>query len=177
MLPFQNLGPSRNRPSLWICACGRDCCTHCAQCQSLVVRPSSALMNMSTTQMDPLAIGHKLLVEWVLAGNFIRSEAGFDLNWQLLNVPGESVRAGGSISVSSFDLIAVQTEICNEVFASLQGLGQLRRERIGTSFASSRWQKIYRKNISRRAPCCRRSCRERAAAPTSTTRETCLKAW
>jgi serine/threonine-protein kinase len=75
--------------------------------------------------MDPLAIGHKLLVEWVLTGNFIRSEAGFDLNWQLLNVPGESVRAGGSISVPSFDLIAVQTEICDEVFASLQGLGQL----------------------------------------------------
>jgi eukaryotic-like serine/threonine-protein kinase len=40
-------------------------------------------------------------------------------------VPGESVRAGGAISVPSFDLIAVQTEICNEVFASLQGLGQL----------------------------------------------------
>jgi len=74
-----------------------------------------------------LAIGHKLMVEWVLTGSFMRSEAGFDLNWQLLNVPGESVRAGGAISVPSFDLIAVQTEICNEVFASLQGVGQLHR--------------------------------------------------
>jgi eukaryotic-like serine/threonine-protein kinase len=70
-------------------------------------------------------VGKKLLVQWVLAGNFMRSEKGFDLNWQLLDVPGQSVRAGGTISVPSFDLIAVQTEICNEVFATLQGLGKL----------------------------------------------------
>jgi eukaryotic-like serine/threonine-protein kinase len=63
----------------------------------------------------------------VLAGNFIRSEKGFDLNWQLLDVPGQSVRAGGTISVPSFDLVAVQTEICNEVFATLQGLGRLQQ--------------------------------------------------
>jgi eukaryotic-like serine/threonine-protein kinase len=37
------------------------------------------------------------------------------------------VRAGGTISVPSFDLIAVQTEICNEVFATLQGLGKLQQ--------------------------------------------------
>jgi serine/threonine-protein kinase len=43
-------------------------------------------------------------------------------------VPGQSIRAGGAINVPSFDLIAVQTEICNEVFASLQGLGQLNQQ-------------------------------------------------
>ena len=74
--------------------------------------------------MDPLALGQKLLVRWVLAGNFLRSEKGFDLNWQLLDVAAQSVRAGGTISVPSFDLIAVQTEICNEVFATLQGMGR-----------------------------------------------------
>ena len=42
-------------------------------------------------------------------------------------MPGQSVRAGGTISVPSFDLIAVQTEICNEVFATLQGLGKLQQ--------------------------------------------------
>ena len=41
---------------------------------------------------------------------------------------GESIRAGGAISVPSFDLMAVQTEICNEVFASLQGMGQLNQQ-------------------------------------------------
>jgi serine/threonine-protein kinase len=124
VLPFQNLGTSETAP-LYGFALADAVAARIARMSSLVVRPSSALMNMSTAQMDPLAIGHKLLVEWVLTGNFMRSEEGFDLNWQLLNVPGESVRAGGSISVPSFDLIAVQTEICNEVFASLQGLGQL----------------------------------------------------
>ena len=74
--------------------------------------------------MDPLALGQRLLVRYVLAGNFLRSEDGFDLNWQLLDVAGQSVRTGGAISVASFDLIAVQTEISNEVFATLQGMGQ-----------------------------------------------------
>jgi tetratricopeptide (TPR) repeat protein len=78
-------------------------------------------------QMDPLSVGKKLLVQWVLAGNFMRSEKGFDLNWQLLDVSGQSVRSGGTISVPSFDLIAVQTEICNEVFATLQGSGELQQ--------------------------------------------------
>ena len=65
--------------------------------------------------------GKKLLVSFVLAGNFLRSEEGFDLNWQLLDVASQSVRSGGAIRVASLDLIAVQTEISNEVFAALQG--------------------------------------------------------
>jgi serine/threonine-protein kinase len=84
-------------------------------------------MHLPVAQMDPLEIGQKLIVDWVLTGNFIRSDQGFDLNWQLLEVERQSVRGGGSISVPSFDLIAVQTEICNEVFASLQGIGQLQQ--------------------------------------------------
>ena len=96
-----------------------------ARMPSLVVRPSSALVSVPTQQLDPLAIGRKLLVHFVLAGNFLRSEQGFDLNWQLLDVGAQSVRAGGSINVASFDLVAVQAEICNEVFATLQGLGGL----------------------------------------------------
>ena len=76
-------------------------------------------------QMDPLAIGQKLLVQYVLTGNFLRSEKGFDLNWQLLDVPGQSVRAGGAISVPSFDLIAVQTEICERGFRDAAGNGAI----------------------------------------------------
>ncbi len=96
-----------------------------ARMPSLVVRPSSSLMAVASQQLDPLAIGRKLLVQFVLAGNFVRSEKGFDLNWQLLDVEGQSVRTGGSINVASFDLVAVQTEICNEVFSTLQGFGTL----------------------------------------------------
>ncbi|HEX3471141.1 MAG TPA: protein kinase [Silvibacterium sp.] len=127
VLPFQNFGPSEVAP-LYGFALADAIAARLARMSSLVVRPSSALMHLPIVQMDPLAIGHKLLVEWVLTGNFIRSEKGFDLNWQLLNVPGENIRAGGAISVPSFDLIAVQSEICNEVFASLQGLGQLKQD-------------------------------------------------
>jgi serine/threonine-protein kinase len=93
-----------------------------ARIPSLVIRPSSTLVPLMKTQMDPLALGQKLLVSFVLAGSFLRSEEGFDLNWQLLDVVSQSVRSGGSIRVASLDLVAVQTEISNEVFASLHGL-------------------------------------------------------
>ena len=100
--------------------------TRLARMPSLVVRPSSALMQLplSVQQMDPLALGQRLLARYVLAGSFLRSDEGFDLNWQLLDVAGQSVRTGGAIRVATFDLIAVQTEISNEVFATLQGMGQ-----------------------------------------------------
>src|SRR5271167_1149051 len=123
VLPFQNLGAADIAP-LYGFALADAIGARLARMSSLVVRPASALMSVPIAQMDPLAIGHKLLVQFVLAGSFFRSQQGFDLNWQLLDVPGESVKGGGSISVPSFDLIAVQNEICNEVFASLQGLGQ-----------------------------------------------------
>src|SRR5581483_9500046 len=60
--------------------------------------------------------------------SFLRSDLGFDLNWQLLDVASQSVRSGGAIQVASLDLIAVQTEISNEVFASLHGFGSGRIE-------------------------------------------------
>jgi len=123
VLPFQNLGATDVAP-LYGFALADAIGARLARMSSLVVRPASALMSVPIAQMDPLAIGHKLLVQFVLAGSFFRSEQGFDLNWQLLDVPGESVKAGGAISVPSFDLVAVQNEICTEVFSSLQGLGQ-----------------------------------------------------
>jgi serine/threonine-protein kinase len=124
VLPFQNLGVTDVAP-LYGFALADAIAARIARMSSLVVRPSSALMYLPIAQMDPLEIGQKLLVHWVLTGNFLRSDKGFDLNWQLLEVGSQSVRGGGGISVPSFDLIAVQTEICNEVFASLQGVGQL----------------------------------------------------
>jgi serine/threonine-protein kinase len=131
VLPFVNLGnqgaaePGEAAP-LYGYALADAIGARLARMPSLVVRPSSTLMAVSTQQLDPLSVGKKLLVQYVLAGNFMRSEKGFDLNWQLLDVPGQSVRAGGSINVDSFDLISVQSEICNEVFSTLQGFGDLK---------------------------------------------------
>lgn len=124
VLPFKNFGTSEVT-ALYGFALADAIAARISRMSSLVVRPTSALMRLPLAQLDPLEVGQKLLVRWVLTGNFIRSEKGFDLNWQLLDVSAQSVSGGGSISVPSFDLVAVQTEICNEVFASLQGIGQL----------------------------------------------------
>ncbi|MBB5315648.1 serine/threonine-protein kinase [Tunturibacter empetritectus] len=124
VLPFVNFGPADVAP-LYGYALADAIATRLTRMSSLVVRPSSSFMNIPTQQLDPLSIGKKLLVNYVLAGNFLRSDKGFDLNWQLLDVPNQSVRAGGSINVASFDLVSVQSEICNEVFSTLQGFGDL----------------------------------------------------
>jgi serine/threonine protein kinase/Tfp pilus assembly protein PilF len=120
VLPFANLA-AHNATHFYGYALADALAARLAKVPSLVVRPSSTLMNIPTSQLDPLAIGRKLMVDFVLAGSFLRSDSGFDLSWQLLDVSGQSVRTGGSISVGSFDLIAVQTEICDEVFAELHG--------------------------------------------------------
>ncbi|MEO8869589.1 MAG: tetratricopeptide repeat protein, partial [Granulicella sp.] len=122
---FGNSGSSADPTPLYGYALADAIATRLARMPTLVVRPSSSLMAVPTQQLDPLSIGKKLMVQFVLAGNFLRLEKGFDLNWQLLDVPSQSVRAGGSINVASFDLISVQAEICNEVFSTLQGVGGL----------------------------------------------------
>jgi serine/threonine-protein kinase len=125
VLPFNNLGTTEVAP-LYGFALADAIAARVARIPSLVVRPSSSLMSLpaaQVVQMDPLDLGKRLLVSYVLAGNFLRAEQGFDLNWQLLDVATQSVRSGGTISVASFDLIAVQNEISNEVFAVLQGVG------------------------------------------------------
>jgi serine/threonine protein kinase/Flp pilus assembly protein TadD len=126
VLPFANLGASEVAP-LYGYALADAIAARLARIPTLIVRPSSTLMMLPISQMDPLQVGQRLLVSFVLAGSFVRSEQGpehgFDLNWQLLDVASQSVRSGGAIRVASLDLIAVQTEISNEVFASLHGLG------------------------------------------------------
>jgi tetratricopeptide (TPR) repeat protein/TolB-like protein/predicted Ser/Thr protein kinase len=121
VLPFVNLGATEVAP-LYGYALADAMAARLARIPALVVRPSSTLMAVPIAQMDPLQIGQRLLVSFVLAGSFLRSEQGFDLNWQLLDVASQSVRSGGAIRVASLDLIAVQTEISNEVFAALHGL-------------------------------------------------------
>jgi eukaryotic-like serine/threonine-protein kinase len=122
VLPFANLGAKEVAP-LYGYALADAIAARLARISALVVRPSSALMSLPIAQMDPLSVGQRLLVSFVLAGNFFRSENGFDLNWQLLDIGSQSVRSGGAIRVASLDLIAVQSEISNEVFAALHGLG------------------------------------------------------
>ena len=126
VLPFVNLGATEAAP-LYGFALADAIAARLARIPELVVRPPSALMALPIAQMDPLAVGSKLMVSYVLAGSFLRSDTGFDLNWQLLDVGQQKVRSGGSIRVASLDLIAVQSEISDEVFATLRGLGAAER--------------------------------------------------
>lgn len=125
VLPFVNMGPADQAP-LYGHALADAISARLARMQSLVVRPTSALMNVPARQLDPLSIGRKLVVQYVVTGSFLRSEKGFDLNWQMLDVPAQAVLAGGSINVESLDLIAVQNEIGTEIFGALRGSGTAR---------------------------------------------------
>ncbi len=153
VLPFINYGPADVAP-LYGYALADAIAARLARMPSLVVRPSSSLMTVATQQLDPLSIGKKLLVNFVLAGNFLRSDKGFDLNWQLLDVSSQSVRAGGSINVASFDLVSVQTEICNEVFSTLQGFGDLQglhENHRGTALSPSLTEDLSEEYLQARA--------------------------
>jgi serine/threonine-protein kinase len=135
VLPFTNLGATEVAP-LYGFALADAIAARLARIPALVVRPSSTLMTLPIAQMDPLSVGKRLLVSFVLAGSFLRSENGFDLNWQLLDVAAQSVRSGGAIRVASLDLIAVQSEISNEVFAALHGLSATDRIEAGQADAT-----------------------------------------
>ena len=137
VLPFHNLGTESVAP-LYGFALADAIAARLARLPSLVVRPSSSLMSLDLTHYDPLAVGQKLLVSHVLAGNFIRSDKGFDLNWQMLDVASQSVRSGGSIHVDSFDLIAVQNELSGEVFAALQAIGGMEQRSVSTETPAQR---------------------------------------
>jgi serine/threonine-protein kinase len=121
VLPFTNFGAKEVAP-LYGFALADALAARLARIPTLVVRPSSTLMAVPLAQMDPLSVGQRLLVSYVLTGNYLRSEHGFDLNWQLIDIGSQRVRSGGAIRVASLDLIAVQTEISNEVYAALHGL-------------------------------------------------------
>jgi serine/threonine-protein kinase len=124
--PFENLGGTEVAPFFGL-ALADAIAARLARIPSLVVRPSSTVKALGSAHpqapIDPLAAGQKLLVSFVLAGSFARSDTGFDLNWQLLDVTAQRVLSGGSMRVATLDLIAVQAEMANEVFAALHGLG------------------------------------------------------
>ena len=89
VLPFTNLGAKEVAP-LYGFALADAIAARLARIPALVVRPSSTLMSLPMAQMDPLSVGQRLLVSYVLTGSFLRSEQGFDLNWQLLDVESQT---------------------------------------------------------------------------------------
>jgi hypothetical protein len=140
VLPFTNLGATEVAP-LYGFALADAIAARLARIPALVVRPSSTLMPLPIAQMDPLSVGRSCWSrlcwrEIFCARRGLRSELA------TAGCGSQSVRSGGAIRVASLDLIAVQTEISNEVFAALHGLGAatrlMRRERTRGNGASGR---------------------------------------
>jgi serine/threonine protein kinase/tetratricopeptide (TPR) repeat protein len=127
VLPFTSLSTEDDAPFYGV-ALADTIATRLARLPALVVRPSSTLA-ASRLPADPLEAGRHLLVSHVLRGSFVRSGEGFTLNWQLLEVEAGAVRTGGTISVPTLDLVAIQNEISDQVFASLRGTGHLESTR------------------------------------------------
>ena len=124
VLPFTSLGERDDVPFYGL-ALAEAVASRLTSIPSLVVRPSSSSIATAAARPDPADVGRRLLVSHVLSGNYLRRPDGFDLVWQLLDVRTNAVRTGGTISVKSFDLVAIQNEICDEVYASLRGTGHL----------------------------------------------------
>ena len=124
VLPFTDLAKDDGAPFYGF-ALADAIGTRLARLPSLVVRPPSALSAAMDLPADPLEAGKKFHVTYVLRGSFLRSKSGFDLNWQLVDVSSTTVRSGGTIAVPSLDLVTIQNEICDQVYASLLGSGHL----------------------------------------------------
>ena len=76
----------RSGAALWLCAGRRDCRAAGAHSGAGGAAFEHADVAARSRRWIRLSVGQKLLVSFVLAGNFLRSEKGFDLNWQLLDV-------------------------------------------------------------------------------------------
>jgi serine/threonine-protein kinase len=87
----------------------------------LVVRAPTSLLAGGRQLDDPVAIGRDLAVEHVLTGSFSRRGSRFEVEWQLIEVETSVVATGGAVSLDSLDLVAIQTEIGDGVFARIGG--------------------------------------------------------
>ncbi len=87
---------------------------------NILVRPSGSTLAAPVARDATLA-ARKLGVSHILTGNYMHSNDVFSLNWQLVDGVSRSIHTGGSISVRSLDLVAIQSQICDEVYAALRG--------------------------------------------------------
>lgn len=99
--------------------------TRLSQNASVVIRPPSTFLSLQDQSIDEIEAGKKLRTEYVLTGSFFSADKGINLTWQLLEVSSQTIHTGDTISVPSFDLVKVQTQITDDVFETLFNLGKL----------------------------------------------------
>src|SRR5699024_9363522 len=133
VLPFKQIeGNDRNR--YFGLALADAVATRLSQNASVAIRPPSTFLSLSDHAIGEIEAGQKLQTEYVLTGSFFSAEEGFSLNWQLVEIDSQTIRAGSSIAVPSLDLVKVQSEITDEIFKTLSNLGKLDHKRKETSF-------------------------------------------
>jgi len=119
VLPFRNASPEE--PSAFYGLALADAiAARLARLPSVVVRTQGS---STAPPEDLVRAGREMRVSHVLGGTYLRGGEGFSLSWQLLDVETRTLEKGGSIAVESLDLVAVQNEIAEQVFASLRGGG------------------------------------------------------
>lgn len=91
----------------------------------LDVRPSGSLLARTQMLDDPMEAARALQVSHVISGSLSATGRGLLVVWQLAETLTRTVLTGGSIEMESFDLIALQRRVAEEVFASLRGTGEL----------------------------------------------------
>lgn len=132
VLPFKQVeGNDRNR--YFGLAMADAIATRLSQNASVAIRPPGTFLSLSDQSIDEIEAGHKLQTEYVLTGSFFTAEEGFTLNWQLVEIATKTIQAGNTISVPSFDLVKVQSEITDEIFETLFNLGKLEGRQKKTS--------------------------------------------
>ncbi len=128
VLPFQNLGTD-DQPRYYGLALADMVATRLAGMSSVIVRPPSAFLSLAGTTTDAIDAARQLKARYGLSGSFVRSDAGFTINWQLSNVADKAVLSGGTVSVPSLDLVRIQGEILDEVVAALHNIGIVQQKR------------------------------------------------
>jgi serine/threonine protein kinase/tetratricopeptide (TPR) repeat protein len=129
VLPFADLGHESGVPFYGL-ALADAISTRLSRIPSLLVRSAGSFAGMqrgmvAQTTIDPVETARKLLAAWILTGTFLHSGKEFTLTWNLTDVRTNAVKSGGTIALAALDLIAIQNEISEQVFASLQGSGHL----------------------------------------------------
>lgn len=122
VLPFQDMDGGDTQ-SFYGAALADAIATRLARTPWLVVRSANPARGQQI--QDPIEAGRQMRVQSVLKGSYQRTAKAFNVIWQLLDVPTHNVTTGGNLSLGNLDLVAIQNEIAEQVFASLHGSGQL----------------------------------------------------
>ncbi|PAU92792.1 serine/threonine protein kinase [Aliifodinibius salipaludis] len=133
VLPFKQISEN-GKTQYFGLAMADAIATRLSQNASVVIRPPSTFLSLSDQSIDDIEAGKKLETEYVLTGSFFSTDEEFTLNWQLIKVTNKEIQAGNTVSIPSFDLLKVQSEITEQVFDTLFSLGKLEQRHEKRSF-------------------------------------------